>query len=83
VLLRDAELANKLQLQRNNNGSTPLIVAAAAAGEQPAVFGALLAVAGADVLEASTHQGEPQGLRGGPPRQCLPQLAPGAAVHSP
>jgi hypothetical protein len=59
VLLRDAELVNKLQLQRNNNGSTPLIVAAAAAGEQPAVFSALLAVAGADVLEARTKQGEP------------------------
>lgn len=61
LLDQDAELRqlslSKLQQQGNNHGSTPLIVAAAAAGEQPEVFARLLAVADADVLEARTKQG--------------------------
>jgi hypothetical protein len=62
LLLQDAELRqltlSKLQLLGNNHGSTPLVVAAAAASDCPGVFCRLLEVANADVLEARTKQGE-------------------------
>jgi hypothetical protein len=76
LLLRDADLCGltltKLQLQGNNNGATPLVVAAAAAGEQPAAFCRLLAVADADVLEARTKGGETLLIEGG---RCLRLVA--------
>jgi hypothetical protein len=49
-------LLHKLQGQVNNNGATPLLVAAT--WGQPQVYGRLLGVATADVLHTFTASGE-------------------------
>eukprot|EP00775_Hariotina_reticulata_P000641 gene641-935_t len=56
VLSNPAALLNKLQRQGNNNGATPLIVAAT--GGVVEVFQRLLQVADLDVLERTTNSGE-------------------------
>lgn len=57
LLLSQPDLVAKLQAECNNNGATPLAVAAT--WGQRDVFDRLLAEATADVLESTTRAGEP------------------------